>query len=177
MDWMEHSRSASLRLARGMGLKPGEPGRARWASAKCEVGGPGRRRPVGLAVAMAVGMVAVAAVAAGCGGSAQQIPLTSKDNNATIKASKGDTIVLKLDENPSTGYHWVMQFSGGLKVTSDAYKQRSGAQNLVGAGGTHTWTIDVTESGTQAIIGTYTPPGLLTSPTAQQRFSVTIQVS
>jgi len=126
---------------------------------------------------MAVGMVAVAAVAAGCGGSAQQIPLTSKDNNATIKASKGDTIVLKLDENPSTGYHWVMQFSGGLKVTSDAYKQRSGAQNLVGAGGTHTWTIDVTESGTQAIIGTYTPPGLLTSPTAQQRFSVTIQVS
>ena len=136
-------------------------------------GGLGRRRPVGLAVAMAVGMVAVGAVAAGCG-APRQISLTSKDNNATIEASKGDTIVLKLDENPSTGYHWVMQFSAGLKVAGSDYKQRSGTQNLVGAGGTHTWTIDVTASGKQAITGTYQPPG--TQTVIPQRFSVTIDV-
>jgi inhibitor of cysteine peptidase len=132
---------------------------------------PGRRRPANLAAALAIGlMVTSAAVAAGCG--AQQISLTSKDNKATIKASKGDTIILKLDENPSTGYHWVMQFSGGLKVASSEYKQRAGTQNLVGAGGTRTWTIDVVESGKQKITGAYEPPG--TQTVSPQRFSVTV---
>jgi predicted secreted protein len=136
----------------------------------------GRRRPAVSAAVLAIGLLfAAAAVAAACGAGAQQITLTPKDNGGTITASKGDTIVLKLDENPSTGYHWVMQFSGGLKVTSDAYKQRSGTQNLVGAGGTHTWIMDVTKSGTQAIGGAYEPPG--TQSVVPKHFKATIQVN
>jgi predicted secreted protein len=120
-----------------------------------------------------VGLLAAGAVA-GCG--AQQLALNSKDNGATIKASEGDTIVLKLDENPTTGYHWVIAFSGGLGVASNEYKQQSGTQNLVGAGGTHTWNVDVTGSGAQTITASYVGPG---KPAVQSRpptFSVTIEV-
>jgi predicted secreted protein len=145
VDRIERMRGAGLRVLASVGRSAGVSG---------------MRRPAGIAAVVAIGLaglvIAGAAVAAGCGG--RQISLTSKDNLATIDVSKGDTIVLKLDENPSTGYHWEMEFSGGLKVTSNEYKQRSGTQNLVGAGGTHTWTIDVTESGTQAIIGMYLAP-------------------
>jgi predicted secreted protein len=159
---MERLRSTGKHTAAGGRRTQRVTGRRRRATARCDSIAPGRRRPAGLAAALAIGLagliVAGAAVAAGCGASPQQISLTSKDNLATIKAAKGDTIVLKLDENPSTGYHWIMQFSAGLKLTSSTYEQRSGTQNLVGAGGTHTWTIDATETGTQAIIGTYQPP-------------------
>lgn len=161
MDRIERLRSAGLRV---------------FASVGRSAGVSGMRRPAGIAAVVAAGLAGLvivgAAVAAGCG--ARQISLTSKDNLATIKASKGDTIVLKLDENPSTGYHWIIEFSGGLKITSDAYKQRSGTQNLVGAGGTHTWTIDVAESGTQAIIGAYRAPGQPGAP--ESAFSKTFQV-
>jgi predicted secreted protein len=134
-----------------------------------------RRRRVGAVGTVAIGLAGLlfaGAVAAGCG--AQQISLSSKDNGTTIKASDGDTIVLKLDENPTTGYHWVMKFGDGLRLTSDGYKQQADTQNLVGAGGTHTWTIDVTGSGKPTISGTYEPPG--TPNTSPQRFSLTVDV-
>ena len=175
MDRTERVWSADRRTAAGVGSKPGVPRRRRRASVGCDSGVPGRKCSPGITAALALGLAGlIAAVAAGCGGGAQQISLTSKDNTTTIKAAKGDTIVLKLDENPSTGYHWVMQFSRGLRMTSNEYKQRSGTQNLVGAGGTHTWTIDVTASGKQTISGTYEPPG--TQSVVPQRFSVTIDV-
>jgi predicted secreted protein len=154
-------RDARLPAAHGLHRRSGAVGATRLAST---------------AALLAIGLLSIGAAALmGCGASPQQISLTSKDNGGTIKAAKGDTIVLKLDENPSTGYHWVMQFSGGLKVTSSEYKQRSGTQNLVGAGGTRTWIIDVTESGTQAIGGAYEPPG--TQSVEPLHFKATIEVS
>jgi predicted secreted protein len=109
---------------------------------------------------------------AGCG--SHQVSVGAKDNGITVTVSKGDTIVLKLDENPTTGYHWVMKFGSGLKVTSDEYKQQSGTQGLAGAGGTHTWTIQATEAGSYTISGAYTPPGAAAYKTGI--FSVTILV-
>jgi predicted secreted protein len=175
MGWKECLRSAGrravARLSRGAAMAaPGRSsGRVRSA------GTSWRRHPAGAALAAIGVLFAGAAVAAGCGASPQQLSLTSKDNGGTIGASKGDTIVLQLDENPTTGYHWVMHFSSGLKVTSSEYKQRSASTNLVGAGGTHTWIIDVTGSGTQAIGGSYEPPG--TQTVVPLHFKATVKVN
>ena len=126
-----------------------------------------------LLTAVAILGLAAAALAIGCGG--KQVSLGPKDNGTTVNAGKGDTIVLKLDENPTTGYRWTLSFSSGLKVTSDKYKQQAGTQTMVGAGGTHTWYIDVTGSGPQTITGAYARSWEPASKAAGH-FTVTLQV-
>jgi predicted secreted protein len=128
------------------------------------------------ATAVVVGLAGllVAGAVAGCG--AQKLSLSSKDNGTTIKVSAGDSIVLKLDENPTTGYHWVIAFSGGLDVASNEYKQQSDTQDLVGAGGTHTWNIDVTGTGSQTITASYVGPGEPPVQSNPPTFSVAIEV-
>ncbi len=56
------------------------------------------------------------------------------------------------------------------------YKQQSGTQNLVGAGGVHTWNIDVAGSGTQTITASYVAPGRPAVQSDPPTFSVTIEV-
>lgn len=126
-----------------------------------------------LAAVGLAGLAAAAALAACCG--SHQVSLGAKDNGVTVTVSKGDTIRLKLNENPSTGYHWVMKFGHGLKVISSEYKQRANTQGLVGAGGTHTWTIEAIGSGNQTVSGVYTPPGTPARITTAS-FSATVLV-
>ncbi|SCZ79789.1 protease inhibitor I42 family protein [Acidaminobacter hydrogenoformans] len=59
------------------------------------------------------------------------------------------TLTLTLEENPSTGYSWGYSLSveGILALESDAYVAGETSENVVGAGGHHTWTFKVFEQG------------------------------
>jgi inhibitor of cysteine peptidase len=96
-----------------------------------------------------------------------------------VVASVGETIVLSLPENPSTGYSWQMTASDGLEAVSDNYVQGntgSAFRPIVGAGGTHTWTYKVTKPGTQTITGIYKRPWEGTSE-GEKTFRLTINVA
>jgi len=62
----------------------------------------------------------------------------------TLKA-----LTLTLDENPTTGYSWAytMAPTGILALDSDAFVNAPTSENVVGAGGTHTWTFKVIADG------------------------------
>ena len=89
-------------------------------------------------------------------------PITSvytEDNNTgTARALKGDTIIMELKENPTTGYSWNLSASSGLSLVDDKYVQDPAKEGMAGVGGVHVWTFDVIEDGVQKISAVYKRP-------------------
>lgn len=83
---------------------------------------------------------------------------TEDNNTSAIWALKGDTLVISLKENPTTGYSWNVSASPGLSLVDDKYVQDPAAEGMVGAGGVHNWTFEVVEEGTQNISAVYKRP-------------------
>jgi len=85
--------------------------------------------------------------------------ITENDNGKNIYLKKGDTIYLKLKENPSTGYSWELSLSKGLNLLSDKYYSpesfKKGGEFIIGAGGFHLWKIKAVAKGNQQIKGIY----------------------
>lgn len=99
---------------------------------------------------------------------------TEADNGATVQATVGDVITIRLSENPSTGYAWTFELSDGIERRTDTYVAGEQSPAVVGAPGTRELTLDVTEAGTQSVKGAY-----LRSwegpDSAAERFSLTIE--
>ncbi|HWQ48939.1 MAG TPA: protease inhibitor I42 family protein [Methanosarcina sp.] len=91
----------------------------------------------------------------------QQV-ITEADNGTSIILGNGSTFLLKLKENPTTGYSWELNLSQGLNNISGEYyppEQPEGIkQPLVGAGGVHLWEIKAVSEGSQQVTGTYKRP-------------------
>ena len=81
----------------------------------------------------------------------------SADNGKTITLSEGTTFKIILNENPTTGYSWNTTATSGLGVTDSNYVQ-GGKPGIVGAGGTHEWTIQATGKGEQQFTAIYDRP-------------------
>ncbi|WP_321428428.1 protease inhibitor I42 family protein [uncultured Methanolobus sp.] len=79
-------------------------------------------------------------------------------SQSTAYAISGDTVIIILEENPTTGYSWNMTYSEGLELKEDAYLEASINADLVGAAGSHIWTFEVTERGEQNISAIYRRP-------------------
>jgi inhibitor of cysteine peptidase len=75
------------------------------------------------------------------------------DNGKTISMGEGTTIKVILDENPTTGYSWNESVTPGLQVQDSKYVE-SGS-GLMGAGGSHEWTIKATGKGEQQFSAVY----------------------
>lgn len=116
-----------------------------------------------------VGLVAVAALVAGCTSignpppsttvtSAAPLLLNESMNGSTIAVPHNTTLTLELAENPSTGYSWNLTTTAGLRVASDEYVLPSTNGTVVGAGGIHRWLIATTATGLQGISGVYARP-------------------
>lgn len=58
--------------------------------------------------------------------------LTDADRGRTIEVRYGETLTLRLPENPSTGYHWMVEKSAGLEQIASRFSASSSA---VGSGG------------------------------------------
>ncbi len=84
---------------------------------------------------------------------ASTLTFTENDSGSTVNVNPGDTVILTLVENPSTGFRWFMDASRGLILRSDEYEP-SGT-GLIGAAGKRTWTYTVSVSGMLSISGIY----------------------
>lgn len=80
---------------------------------------------------------------------------SENESQRTVYAITGDTIVVNLEENPTTGYSWNMTYSSGLELKEDIYLEKSTNVHLVGAGGSHKWIFEVTNTGKQSISAVY----------------------
>ena len=78
------------------------------------------------------------------------IEVTSAEAGTSIDADVGDTILLRLADNPTTGYRWEFEPVTGdsLVLTNSGYEPSSGA---MGGGGVTTWTLSVIAAGTISI--------------------------
>lgn len=78
-----------------------------------------------------------------------------------LKLVVGQTTTVSLEENPSTGYQWQIDFAAGsnisiIHVTDNGFSQEAaGNHPLVGAPGIHSWTIEATGSGTAIVVFVY----------------------
>ncbi|MCR3955228.1 MAG: protease inhibitor I42 family protein [Gudongella sp.] len=64
-----------------------------------------------------------------------------------------DMLTVMLQENPTTGYGWVVEFEEGdiLKIESDEFVPFAVAPDVVGSGGERTWEFTPEEPGTEEI--------------------------
>ncbi len=76
-------------------------------------------------------------------------------NGATVYVNKSTDITVTLNENPTTGYLWNLTLSPGLSLINDTYVSSAPSGKLMGAGGTHTWDMVASETGTQTIHAVY----------------------
>jgi inhibitor of cysteine peptidase len=81
----------------------------------------------------------------------KEILVEKKDNGSRVELKKGQTLVVTLESNPSTGYSWEVAEGMGtvLQQQGEAEFQpaKTGDQPLVGAGGSETLRFDVAAAG------------------------------
>jgi len=100
-----------------------------------------------------------AAVATEVTATAQQIQVTEADQGKEYMLNPGDSLVMVLESNPSTGYAWevepvdspVLQLSGKAVFKADSEK--------LGSSGKATLTFNAVNSGSQALTLIYHRPG------------------
>jgi inhibitor of cysteine peptidase len=142
----------------------------------------GRRRVVVSAAVLALAALG-AALLAGCGGgepAEASSPATiratvpAKAADVTVHAKVGDTVVVTLDANPTTGYEWT--FTGGdtFSIEKSEYVPDPNPDQLVGKGGTQVVTLRVTKAGESDLLGTYARSWETPSPSAGPDATVTI---
>jgi inhibitor of cysteine peptidase len=75
-----------------------------------------------------------------------ELGLTQSSNGSTVQAHEGDTLVLELPENPTTGYRWnLTSHDEILRLSGDSF-QPSGSQGA-GGGGIRTLRFIIGHSG------------------------------
>ncbi|HQA80545.1 MAG: Chagasin family peptidase inhibitor I42 [Euryarchaeota archaeon ADurb.BinA087] len=80
-------------------------------------------------------------------------------NNTTVEIPVGSGgLIVRLAENPSTGYSWNATVTSGLTIVDDAYEAGVASQGMVGAPGTHYWILSGTAAGQQKFSAIYMRP-------------------
>ncbi len=74
------------------------------------------------------------------------------DNGKTISTSDGSKFIIRLEENPTTGFAWNESVTSGLTIVDSKYI--SGG-NMPGAGGIHEYTIKASGKGQQQFSAIY----------------------
>ena len=134
------------------------------------------------ALALTTGAVALT----GCGESDAQVtsgessaPATYTQADTTIKAQVGETFVIQLASNPTTGYQWKMTPTGdpGVNLESSKYvpdtQTGTATDTMVGMGGMENWTFSAVSAGTGTLVFESIPPGK-TTPAETVTFNVTV---
>ncbi len=124
-----------------------------------------------LALFLLIGCIA----GSGCLGNANQSNEALKDINPETPSSvvylfdltsNGETrtvvqdslILIKLEENPTTGYRWEYSVNDSLMVLGDTYESSVQTGKLVGGGGTRIFELHASEPGTYTFTAVYKRP-------------------
>lgn len=108
-------------------------------------------------VLFAAGMLVLAAVT-GC---AKQVTAGDADQGRIVELVPGESLVLTLESNPTTGYSWqlVEVDATVLKPKGEPeFKPSSGSEGLAGAGGEEVFRFDAAGSGTTTLSLAYARP-------------------
>ncbi|NPE29755.1 hypothetical protein HNV12_17700 [Methanococcoides sp. SA1] len=121
---------------------------------------------MGILVLLTIVAVTVAAFSMGCTdtGTIDETPyvddtvvsgtvFSEEANSSEISISMGDSIVLKLNENPSTGYSWDLSLPEGIVLIKDEFVGPD--EPMPGAGGVHEWTLKAVSKGNYQINAIY----------------------
>jgi inhibitor of cysteine peptidase len=108
-------------------------------------------------VLLAAGLILLAAVS-GC---AKQVTAGDADQGRIVELVPGESLVLTLESNPTTGYSWqlVEVDEAVLKPKGEPeFKPSSGSEGLVGAGGEEVFRFDAAGSGRTTLSLAYARP-------------------
>jgi inhibitor of cysteine peptidase len=75
------------------------------------------------------------------------ITLTIGDNGKTIEVKAGDTLVIRLDENPTTGYRWAVERGGEGFFDPPSAEFIRDPDAKTGAGGSRIFTFHALKPG------------------------------
>jgi inhibitor of cysteine peptidase len=82
----------------------------------------------------------------GCAAEAA-LALEADDNGNEITLNKGQTLTIKLEANPTTGYTWEMVETEGAILRQVGDPEFEADSDLLGAAGTQTLSFEATEAG------------------------------
>lgn len=92
----------------------------------------------------------------------QDVALTDAASGTTISVAIGDGIVVTLEANASTGYHWVVAAAPAaaiLQATPNSGEYTAPTSDLLGAPGTQTFRYRAMSDGTTKLVLNYVAPG------------------
>lgn len=151
---------------------------------------------VGILVLLTIIMVTLAAFSMGCtntdnmdtdgisdnqnNGDVEVTPISTSitlipesANGGEIKLKSGESVLLRLDENPSTGYSWELYLPDVFMISRDTFIRSE--DEVVGAGGVHEWVFVAGPEGTYQIDAVYKRPWEDITG-SEERFSVSVLV-
>ena len=103
--------------------------------------------------------------------------LSEAAHGSTVHLAVGDTLSLRLAENPSTGYRWQLAFGAGLVAAGDDYAPGlPAAAGVVGAGGERRFSIRATQAG-DSTVSAQLRRGWDADTAPARRFELAVQVS
>ena len=128
---------------------------------------------IGLAMVALIAVGAVAALAVSSDGPGSPHEYTAAEDGAAIEIAAGESFTVVLEGNPTTGYGWLVDDldEAVLSVEETAYRSDS---DLIGSGGTFTFTFTGAAAGTTQVRLGYQRSWEFVEPI--QAFGITVTV-
>ncbi|MFZ0004845.1 MAG: protease inhibitor I42 family protein [Methanoregula sp.] len=104
----------------------------------------------------------------------QTLFANSTSNGTTLTVPPSGRVIVRLNENPTTGFSWNATVSKGLSIVSDSFYPPN--STIIGAGGYHEWTLVPESAGTYTFNAVYIRPWEGQSPTSET-FSLIIEAT
>lgn len=101
------------------------------------------------------------------------VVVTASDAGRSVRAAAGDQLVLKLAENPTTGFRWHVDVPAAVRLVADDFAPSSGA---AGAGGERVITLLMAAPGRHTVAATLRRSWDV-SAAAAAPFSVIVEVA
>ncbi len=125
------------------------------------------------------GLILVAGFAVGagaaCTGGSNNLNVDDSYSGKQVELSVGQSLVVTLDSNASTGYSWSLSQNSDDSVLNNAGNEYVAPQTtLVGAGGKEEWTFKALKKGNSTISMGYSRPWESTPPA--KTFDLTVVV-